>query len=72
MKLQIIKTDLLDEYLNQVPGIEDKFEALKDAEISTNNFSFYTSVSAMASSKIEGEKLEIESLYLKNTLEYFF
>tara|TARA_B100001093_G_scaffold374388_1_gene359397 strand:- start:17520 stop:18305 length:786 start_codon:yes stop_codon:yes gene_type:complete len=67
MKLQIIKTDLLDEYLNQVLGIEDKFEALKDAEISTDNFSFYTSVSAMASSKIEGEKLEIDS-YVKHKM----
>ncbi len=60
-KLQLIKTDLLPQYLEQLTGLETKFEALHDAEISTDTFSFYTSVSAMASSKIEGESLEIDS-----------
>ncbi len=43
------------------------FDALHDAEISTDTFSFYTSVSAMASSKIEGERMEIDS-YLKHKM----
>ena len=67
MELQLIKTELLVAYLEQVTGIEEKFEALKDADISTDTFSFYTSVSAMASSKIEGETLEIDS-YVKHKM----
>ena len=63
-KLQLLNTDLLPQYLQQVNGLAQRFEALKDAEISTDTFSFYTSVSAMASSKIEGEPLEIDS-YVK-------
>ena len=64
MKLQLIKTDLLPAYLASVGIITDKFNLLKDAEISTDTFSLYTSVSAMASSKIEGEAMEIDS-YVK-------
>jgi len=63
-RLQLINTNLLQAYLQQVGSLSEKFDALKDAEISTETFSFYTSVSAMASSKIEGESLEIDS-YVK-------
>jgi len=67
-KLQIIPTDLLTAYLEQVPkGLQAAFDALQDAEISTDTFSFYTSVSAMASSKIEGEQMEIDS-YIKHKM----
>ncbi|MCC5930170.1 MAG: Fic family protein [Cyclobacteriaceae bacterium] len=65
MNLSLIKSDLLAAYLEQVPkGLAEAFDALHDAEISTDTFSFYTSVSAMASSKIEGEQMEIDS-YIK-------
>lgn len=68
MKLQIIPTDLLPPYLERVPkGLQTAFDALQDAEISTDSFSFYTSVSAMASSKIEGEPMEIDS-YIKHKM----
>ena len=67
-ELQIIPTTLLEAYLKQVPEqLHEKFDALKDAEISTDTFSFYTSVSAMASSKIEGEQMEIDS-YVKHKM----
>ena len=67
-KLQILPTGLLEEYLGNIPeGFTQQFEALHDAEISTDSFSFYTSVSVIASSKIEGEKLEIDS-YLKHKM----
>ena len=67
-KLQLIPTDLLPIYLEQVPkGLQTAFDALQDAEISTDTFSFYTSVSAMASSKIEGEQMEIDS-YIKHKM----
>ena len=67
-KLQILPTALLEEYLTKVPsGLEASFNNLHDAEISTDSFSFYTSVSVMASSKIEGEKMEIDS-YIKHKM----
>jgi Fic family protein len=65
-QLQIIPTDLLPAYLEQVPkGLQAAFEALHDAEISTDTFSFYTSVSSVFSSKIEGEDIELDS-YIKH------
>ncbi len=52
--LQIIQNDLLSPYLKQVPkGLQQAFNALQEAEISTREFSFYTSVSSVFSSKIE-------------------
>lgn len=56
---------MLASYLKQVPkGLQTTFDTLKDAEISTDNFSFYTSVSSVFSSKIEGEDIELDS-YIK-------
>lgn len=65
MSLQLIKTDLLTAYLEKVGDLSTYFNALKDAEISTENFSFYTSVASVFSSKIEGEKIELDS-YIKH------
>lgn len=65
-ELQILPTSLLDEYLLQVPqNLELYFSQLKDAEISSASFSFYTSVSSVFSSKIEGEDIELDS-YIKH------
>ena len=56
-QLLILSNDLLSEYLEKAPkGLNNAFEALKDAEISTDSFSFYTPVSSVFSSKIEGVK----------------
>ena len=64
--LQIISAELLSAYLEQMPkGLTVSFEALHDAEISTDTFSFYTSVSSVFSSKIEGEDIELDS-YIKH------
>ncbi len=72
-ELKIIPVHLLHEYKQQVnTSLQTQFDALKDAEISTGTFSFYTSVSAITSSRIEGEQMEVDS-YLKhkmNTAEY--
>jgi Fic family protein len=66
MKLEIVKTELLAEYLKTIPNnLQQKFDALKDAEISTDTFSFYTSVASVFSSKIEGENIELDS-YVKH------
>jgi hypothetical protein len=60
--MNIIPEILLADYKNIFPkGFEEKFEALHDDESSSDSFSFYTSVSVMASSKIVGEALEIDS-----------
>ncbi|MDO4230315.1 MAG: Fic family protein [Capnocytophaga sp.] len=65
-QLKIIPTELLDSYLNQVPkSLQTDFDALQDAEISTDTFSFYVSVSSVFSSKIEGEKIDLDS-YIKH------
>jgi Fic family protein len=64
--LKILPTLLLPEYLKQVPkNLKVQFEALQDAEISSDTFSFYTSVSSVFSSKIEGEDIELDS-YIKH------
>lgn len=64
--LHIIPNFLLADYLQRVPqGLQQAFQALQDAEISTDTFSFYTSVSSVYSSKIEGEDIELDS-YIKH------
>lgn len=66
MELQIISSELLKEYLSLVPqGLQEAFNNLQDAELSTPNFSFYTSVASVFSSKIEGETIELDS-YIKH------
>ncbi|MCK9412095.1 MAG: Fic family protein [Prolixibacteraceae bacterium] len=62
-KLQIIPVGLLEQYKldTAICQLSEKFDALKDAEISTNSFSFYTSVSSVFSSKIEGEEIDLDS-----------
>jgi Fic family protein len=64
--LKVIPVNLLDGYRQQV-GIDSQtiFDDLKDAEISTDTFSFYRSVSSVFSSKIEGEDIELDS-YIKH------
>ncbi len=65
-KLKIIPIDLLETYLLQVSiGLQASLEGLQDAELSTDTFSFYTSVSSVFSSKIEGEEIELDS-YIKH------
>lgn len=65
-KLQIIPIDLLTSYLEQIPAnLQKAFDGLLDAEISTDTFSFYTSVSSVFSSKIEGEEIDLDN-YIKH------
>ena len=64
--LKILSTALFEEYEKQLPSaLQANFSALEDAEISTDTFSFYTSVSSVFSSKIEGEEIELDS-YIKH------
>src|ERR1700759_3006385 len=62
ISFQILSTDLLAEYLQKLsPSVSKQFEELTDSELSAKTFSFYTSVSAVFSSKIEGEDIELDS-----------
>jgi Fic family protein len=66
MELQILHSELLDQFLRETPtGLQENFDALQDAELSTPSFSFYTSVASVFSSKIEGETIELDS-YIKH------
>jgi Fic family protein len=61
--LQIIPTDLLAAFTSLIDEkklIKD-LASLEDAPLSTPNFSFYTSVASVFSSKIEGEQIELDS-----------
>src|SRR5690606_9460645 len=49
-------------------AIETALEQVKQREWTVESFRFYTAVSVMASSRIEGETLEIDS-YLKHKLQ---
>ncbi|HAH53741.1 MAG TPA: hypothetical protein DCM02_00230 [Flavobacterium sp.] len=64
--MKIISEKLLEDYTKNFPqGLEEKFSTLCDAQISTESFSFYTSVASVFSSKIEGEEIELDS-YIKH------
>jgi Fic family protein len=65
-QLKLIPLTLLPVYLQQIrPDLQQKFDELHDAEISTDTFSFYTSVASVFSNKIEGEDIELDS-YIKH------
>lgn len=47
--------------------IEKTFEALQHMQLEPHSFTFYTSVSVMSSSRIEGEQMEVDS-YVKHKI----
>jgi Fic family protein len=62
LKLEILPAGLLEAYKKNFDSFAEKhFELLEDSQLSIDNFSFYTSVSAVFSSKIEGENIELDS-----------
>ncbi len=66
-ELQILPLELFEQYTSLVNrySVAIAFSQLKDAELSTEEFSFYTSVASVYSSKIEGEDIELDS-YIKH------
>lgn len=65
-RLQILSNALLPAYCEAVPEAAlARLEDLRDSELSVDAFSFYTSVAAVYSSKIEGEAIELDS-YVKH------
>ena len=73
LNLKIIPTDLLETYKKMLePSLKRIFDDLNDSEISIDTFSFYTSVSAVFSSKIEGENIELDSYIIQVTTNSSF
>jgi Fic family protein len=59
-----------DTYLSLLDvAIYERFSEIKEMEWSVANFRFFTAVSVMASSKIEGEQLEVDSYVKHKVLE---
>lgn len=64
--LAILPVELIDQYKSNFnPVVRDQFEGLHDSDLSITTFNFYASVSAVFSSKIEGESIELDS-YIKH------
>ena len=62
----LLSTALLEAYQDSVSeSFLKKYELLEESALSADAFSFYTSVSAVYSSKIEGEDIELDS-YVKH------
>ncbi len=73
LQFEILSDSLLEEYCQKVSiDLLNNFELLQDSELSIDTFSFYTSVSAVFSSKIEGEEIELDSYvkYKRFGIEY--
>jgi Fic family protein len=67
MGLQIISDGLLNHYRKYIKdyALPRRFYLLKDAEISTEGFSFYNAVASVYSCKIEGKTIELDA-YVKH------
>jgi Fic family protein len=62
MHFKILKNTLFEKYCKTVSeDFLNQYKELKESELSIDTFSFYTSVSAVFSSKIEGENIELDS-----------
>ncbi len=62
----LLSVALLEKYREAVATVGlERYAALEESELSVDAFSFYTSVSAVYSSKIEGEDIELDS-YVKH------
>ena len=65
INFKTITAELFPEYHLETKDSFEGFNLLKDAPVSTRDFSFYTSVSSVYSSKIEGEEIDLDS-YIKH------
>jgi hypothetical protein len=65
-RLQLFPLALLGNYTQAIATAAlERYATLQDSALSVDAFSFYTSVSAVYSSKIEGEDIELDS-YVKH------
>ena len=64
MKLKILTSDLLKDYISNVKESPlKKMERKNNLEIAVDYFEFYKSVSSVYSSKIEGENIDFDSFF---------
>jgi Fic family protein len=64
MELEIIKANLLQEFVNKAnEKIEDLLKNIDKEKLPVDYFQFYNSVSSVYSSKIEGEEIDFDSFY---------
>lgn len=69
MQLQILPSGLLNHYQQDFPkDLHSKFNSLTQNALSNATFDFYTSVSAVFSSKIEGESIDLDSFIKHKTM----
>ncbi len=67
--MNLLTNKYFDSYISSLAfDLKSAFAAIKEREWTVENFRFYTAVSVMSSSKIEGETLEIDS-YLKHKIQ---
>jgi Fic family protein len=66
-RFKILNSSVLTEFKTKIGNndLQYHFDKLQDSDISVDTFSFYTSVAAVFSSKIEGEDIELDS-YIKH------
>ncbi len=63
---ELIKSNFFETWKSMLAiDIQNEFLEIQEREIEPHSFTFYTSVSVMSSSKIEGEELEVDS-YVKH------
>ncbi|MBP9151326.1 MAG: Fic family protein [Flavobacteriales bacterium] len=60
----ILKSDFLEEFLERADlNIMEVFDEIEKADLPTDRFDFYRSVSSVYSSRIEGEEIEFDSFF---------
>ena len=65
---KLLKSDYYQMWKSMLDiDIQKEFSAIEQQELEPHSFTFYTSVSVMSSSKIEGEQMEVDS-YVKHKM----
>ena len=73
MDLNIIKTDLLDDFRERIKfNPLENINKMKEINIPVDYFQFYKSISSVYSSKIEGEDIDFDSYYKHKFLKVKF
>ncbi len=67
--MKILSSKYLDQYKQQLQvNLGDALKEVKELELTPNSFTFYISVAVISSSRIEGEKMELDS-YVKHKMQ---
>ena len=67
--MKILYDKYLEEYKKQLSiNIASSLNEIDNIELTSQTFTFYTSVAVISSSKIEGEQMEIDS-YVKHKMQ---